>query len=688
MAKKVMSLKEKKAKFKEAVWASLNQECKYRIPISELQSIDDDEYAEYVLGYSSSEIDKILQNSIDALPDEYFDLSLNKQMIVMSSIIDNIIICPGDLTKTPTFLDYLDRLLKSLTKAIISVIKEQNQPSLTLVTDVNKLHSSNLEIEYASLKGELFEKNSLQMRQFETKCVNYVNYLTRIGNIDFLVTEKIGSNSLQQVQCLQEINLLNNLIEKGLRFDSEHTNLLAIKARITKLLKGQDLNVFLEKAEASYIEALKGKLGEEKLENGLTKRQDFALRLLTQSIESQRILPEVHKAFLGDFIQRSMGDKKFLHAISKLNLKQNPDISEDTIAILRTFYTRMSKVEQYKIIAHKIENLSQKQGQVVSEQEKITREEIGITLYMEGLLSSLQFIEKAANLDNGVLALIPILRQTKDLTNQMFAKIASETDFRSGDLSLENMSKKRAIKGTTPSLKEKLGDIISSHQHTAKLIKRATVETSPKLFHMTYWGVKEDEILSSEYLLSDFFRFEPSKLLNLNNNMINKLNKKHREGYEKYVDDLYRKIEEELAHDESQGYHTDLVADAINNTMSTLASLIPFFGHSKLFSDDIEKSVHEKITQNQYAHGAKGSKKMMCSEFAARTTAAALIELDKRLKDELGITDPKTHVINMPFDARERFSRIHPDRLIKILQEAKCITQLPRTQTEQHFIRG
>jgi len=71
---------------------------------------------------------------------------------------------------------------------------------------------------------------------------------------------------------------------------------------------------------------------------------------------------------------------------------------------------------------------------------------------------------------------------------------------------------------------------------------------------------------------------------------------------------------------------------------------------------------------------------MLCSEFAARTTAAAFIELNNKLKAEL---DVKEDMIKIPFTNRERFRTMHPDRLVKILSDAGCITEMERTDTEK-----
>jgi hypothetical protein len=56
------------------------------------------------------------------------------------------------------------------------------------------------------------------------------------------------------------------------------------------------------------------------------------------------------------------------------------------------------------------------------------------------------------------------------------------------------------------------------------------------------------------------------------------------------------------------------------------------FGHKQVKANDFEE-IHRKVMSNHYA--SEKNPTMLCSEFSAVTTIAALVELDKQIKKDI-----------------------------------------------------
>ena len=77
-------------------------------------------------------------------------------------------------------------------------------------------------------------------------------------------------------------------------------------------------------------------------------------------------------------------------------------------------------------------------------------------------------------------------------------------------------------------------------------------------------------------------------------------------------------------------------------------------------------------------------KEMICSEFVARSIISSVMELNKQLQAELGT---KEEIVKIPFDKKERIKRIHPQRLIELLQESGALEQVPPSKVLTQFVQ-
>ncbi|MFN7038574.1 MAG: hypothetical protein ACK4OM_03285 [Alphaproteobacteria bacterium] len=182
------------------------------------------------------------------------------------------------------------------------------------------------------------------------------------------------------------------------------------------------------------------------------------------------------------------------------------------------------------------------------------------------------------------------------------------------------------------------------------------------------------------YLYSDIYNIKVEKIID--SGFSDLLKTKYGDTWKEEVNKIYREIEGRLHENTYQDFEKLSANDKNRQRKAGLADLIPG-GHKSKKKKDFNE-IYEKILTGYYK---ENEAKMICSEFAAKTTIAAFVALDKELKKELGITDPNVHVIEMPFDKREKLSRMHPDRLIKVLQDKGCIEKQGPTPTQKKIFR-
>jgi hypothetical protein len=77
---------------------------------------------------------------------------------------------------------------------------------------------------------------------------------------------------------------------------------------------------------------------------------------------------------------------------------------------------------------------------------------------------------------------------------------------------------------------------------------------------------------------------------------------------------------------------------------------------------------------------------MICSEFSARSIASCIDQTNRLMALDLmahDLVDKEKTIIKNPISNKERFDRIHPERLVKILQDSGCTTQVQNNKLSQ-----
>lgn len=143
-----------------------------------------------------------------------------------------------------------------------------------------------------------------------------------------------------------------------------------------------------------------------------------------------------------------------------------------------------------------------------------------------------------------------------------------------------------------------------------------------------------------------------------------------RKNFEKNVQDI---------HIDNQKRFADISNNKAARFQAGLAEFNVLNGHVRKESNDFH-TIHAEM------HGTDKKltirNKMICSEFVARSLVSALYETNEYLKKQLG----ETSVINMPFE-KEHLNRLHPQRLVSLLQKEGCLEHIPGHSFLQKLVK-
>lgn len=415
--------------------------------------------------------------------------------------------------------------------------------------------------------------------------------------------------------------------------------------------------------------------------SGLTPRMVFAIRLLGVD---KKTLTTHQKQFVANFLNTVPCNRelnKALRGLSQEKLERyqlNEAVVKDLSRI--SFKSREGKV--FKEAFAKLQFIDKliKAGEPVPSELRLTLHEVDILDKHAGIADLMHKHSPYYDVDSGCfseettenkehIGICKQLEQTKTLTEDLTKKVVNELGLQSGDI-IQNIGKKfLSMGGSRLNQNEAIRYWVSEYRHSGKV---CIVDGKPRVSDM--WDKYRNFSMDLENLLvSDFQRINAHVLVH-DMNMIDALEKHYGDGWEAKVNELYRKIEEEVHGDVDKKKFKGLINTRQQQIKVGLTYLLPHL-HGSRSTDRSYDKLHGKIMGGHYDDNTGG---MVCSEFAAKTTIAVLVELNLRLKDELSV---ETDVIEMPFGPREKLHYINPDRLTAILQEAGCIEDIHPGET-------
>lgn len=675
----------RRTQFKLDGLALLNGKAKQCLDFSTLQKLTGDtNYFQYITGYKERLINKRLDEFVANLPDDFFAMGIDYQTQTKELMVNKLFYTQIDLTDDEKFATFLLELFDKILNMFKEIaLAEQEAPKEILLRNPGDLSFDILQPMSFNLKNA----TDTTLNNIAANYKRYITHLQNEGNMldlssfdkgDLKERLKVLDEYIKVIGRMNDmVDALNNPIIKGIKehLEAGYGNkpiptleeLEAKKSSLELAIKAAK-----EKEEVALIELFKGPEGDKLETNGLTKRQAFGLKLFKEAYNEHRVLPDIQKQFVQEFLVSSLG-----------NMKLNGILSdEDKDLKYLTF-----KARNPEIFLNAVDKLIALQNKVghnenISEEDKLNFREYGILMSyvdLEGMFKLLHERgllagnKKLTDLYEKIKVCAPVI---KDI-NKTIEEQAGTKGIESGDLFLYNIKRKTNFLNGELTARLNFSLQITEHLHTTKLVHK---KGSGKPFSVSHIkssaaGALTEEFDIKTYLYADLYKINIIPLINAD--VVDKLKNKYVNDYEGQLNNLYRDIEFDLHKDAKASFSTSVLRHDIEYLTTWIAELIGYLGHNKLSSEGLD-AVHKDIM-----NGAKEKNKMLCSEFAARTTVAAFIELNNRLKADLGIEED---VIKMPFNEKERFSKVHPDRLLKILKDAGCLEEIERTETEKKYL--
>jgi hypothetical protein len=673
-----INVEAKRKEFLKVLTEQIENECRHYTSKEVLDKQPKLDVVKYYTNHSKKELEALAKQAVVNMPDFYFSASWKKQMEMQISIAKDIVdyaaATPPKTKITPSKSEGIFNTIRKNLKTIISQIKEvaltgiktppstQNSKEITL-EDLKKYEfSAGNDLEYVGMWKE---------------------YLNRIISKGQLL--KLENPSRDQIPYIEEYieakRTLNRIAGELSSSDAVKINELADKVKDSVAVKA------LDRLEKQEIKRLESKEGKKLLPTGLTAKDEQALKWLEDAL-NDKPLSENKKDFLQKYIDSSLGNMQLNKVLGVLIEKRNLNgINEATVKKLHYFTFKTKYVDEFLIAAKKLKKNCKRinNNNELSDNHKITLREYGIINNFTNIQYTLEKMNNLGLLDNNpkLLNLLKAATQAEKDIEQVNNIIKSEQNLESGDLVFYDGKKHNEYFLIKPSLRSKITDHFITNTHAAKIAKEEA-ESIRKfdLSHVMYEGHSKDELITSQILFSSIYKVHIDRLIPKEMQLkLKEYYDKEGKNWKEEVNKLYREIEGQLHKDTKDQYSK--VTYNSNRKGIILSEILPK-GHKKSKDQDFSKA-YNKILDGYYN---EKEKKMICSEFAARTTVAAIAGIDMKLKDVLGITDKNTHVVEMPFDKKEKLSKVHPDRLVKILQEKGCIEKQQPTPTQKNIFRS
>lgn len=210
-------------------------------------------------------------------------------------------------------------------------------------------------------------------------------------------------------------------------------------------------------------------------------------------------------------------------------------------------------------------------------------------------------------------------------------------------------------------------------------------------------GVAKEKFDLVEFLYSDVYVIKLDKLISPENQEL--LRKCYGDEWLLKINAEYQNIEREL-HDKqfqisAAGEFTQITSGALTASfLNRFPKIIPFDFIKKRFVDT-HQDIHQRFIFSgglweKSAETMKKGVRMLCSEFVGNLTITALVELNKRIEEQLfkaGLTTTLNHLIKIPIHASEYLHGMLPERLLTVLKEYDCVERIVGPRSLHRMVR-
>lgn len=474
-------------------------------------------------------------------------------------------------------------------------------------------------------------------------------------------------------------------------------------------IRGEDLVVSLENAQSRYYNFLYNNVQKRISfpKNEMCEFEKVGVSLIEKISSSGLSLSGPEKEQLANFLSYATGNANFNRRLSSI-MKRGEIFHEKTLDAMRKYSYKTANLAMIEGATSKMYDILEKDkkqgsGAIFSESEKLSLYEIGALQKFDNddvgeMLLSIKKVGMILD-PNSKLARVnaAYLKIAGDggLLKSLSSRLGQDIEVRDGELVMDVAKKYHQLRHHKMDFNRKLTDFFTSYSHAAVGI----TGTNPSVSEIWSWYRKQ-ELNPITNLVSERFKVHPQNLINPS--VMKRLQESGMAGVLDELDKKYENVSRELNGPENffSGAFVPrkLLNSANRRTEAGKADLIPFGHHGKEnVRSWANKILNEKTGSNESAIienilSKETNDQMICSEFAAKMTILSLVELERRLINDIREKDPnfvipKDGLIKLPFNKDEDLSKVSPERLVKQLKKVNAIELVEKTGIAKNIIQ-
>gem|GEM_PF-1365347 len=401
-------------------------------------------------------------------------------------------------------------------------------------------------------------------------------------------------------------------------------------------------------------------------------------KIVTTGIEASHS----EKTELSRLIEQNLGNMALNKQIERFVKDKHPLIEtyKFTISDLKYLLFKTHLIKLNDQLVAKAENavMQIEKGNDLATKDQLTLFELG---RLEDLVKLKPTLEKLES--KGLIGpsgkLQKLFNQALDaevVMEKIEQQVTNEHLLECGDLVMKHSKKSLALKNKSADTEAALTHtFISQYGHAAQVYLDPETN-APTFSHI--WGTHQvDEVRVTDVAISDTFRVDVTKLISPK--MQEKLEKYYKDrnlDYKVEVRNLFKANTQKLLAESAERFQ-HVKNDKPARFHAGLANFGLYGGHS-------DKNAVDRTDVHGTMYGKEGYQikdKMICSEFVASSVIAAIFETNAMLKQQMvqaNTIQPTENVIRIPLE-RERIARIHPERLINLLNNENCLERVDQS---------
>lgn len=447
---------------------------------------------------------------------------------------------------------------------------------------------------------------------------------------------------------------------------------------------------------------------------------DFARQNTEQSRALNKKLHDMlEKKSIGgrDIVKRLKG-----HEIEDIEIDKIPyGITSDAVKMISDLTFNLKKSDTFEKLTVKLEKLFTKidanNAESIVPEEQLTLTELGILNKCAKLSrdsgknsSVMKKLEQLGIMDGNTTlrGLRALSEKAKKLLSKADELYQKESVYKDGDVLVHVGEKEFKFKGREANKEEALTiALITDYTHAAKVFVEPAKDgkvPQTKLSHILGEHLKST-LNFSEACYSQVWRLDISALIPKEMQVIlQDLYKGEKDDWKVIIQKKFEAIEHVIESDV-----TGKFKNMENSWQRRIGAGWEKFWGKKLKNErNFEKFADKFLTDDQTSKDH--FKTMICSEFASKTTIAALVQLNRVLAKEVGthllmesattsgeIDQAKNAlgkkvlaqraIFDLPYDKKLKFKSIHPGKTIEMLKQKNCLRQVQPPTIIQQLIR-